>query len=247
MIVEKNRWSKNSNHFVLIHAFIQNQVWPLYFTHWHVPRRNKKNKIKPPKLGLNELQTQSGYSTGCSINQSPITYSKPGPLHLHNTNIPPPPKRSPPAPPITVTLSHNSTPIPSDIIKSNINNNISDSICDADNEKSDSESEQNNQNQKSKSTSDLFATNPILNAEEHSLPQMAFINSLHLEIKRLQLINEKLIVQNRSVISELDEEKHLVIIWTKNIILFIIIMLIYHKWRKYYYGMLMILFNGYVN
>ncbi len=77
--------------------------FPLYFTHWHVPRRNKKksknssnsNVIKPPKLGLNELQIQSGCSTGCSINQSPITYkNKPGPLNLYNNNIPAPPKRS---------------------------------------------------------------------------------------------------------------------------------------------------------
>eukprot|EP01084_Bolivina_argentea_P163458 284368_1 len=50
--------------------------FPLYFTHWHVPRRhkNKKLKSKPNNLSLNELQFQcSGYSTCCSNNNnSPI-------------------------------------------------------------------------------------------------------------------------------------------------------------------------------
>eukprot|EP00483_Globobulimina_turgida_P007750 UN07765 len=48
--------------------------------------------------------------------------------------------------------------------------------------------------------------NPVL-MDEHTLPQMAFINSLHLEIKRLQLINSQLVLENRSILSGLDEEK----------------------------------------
>ncbi len=68
-------------------------------------------------------------------------------------------------------------------------------ICYAGNEKSHSDASETNI---SESTRDLFMdSNPHLN-DELKLPQMLFINAL-------QIINEKLISRNHSIISELDE------------------------------------------
>eukprot|EP01083_Nonionella_stella_P277420 943101_1 len=82
----------------------------LYFTHWHVPRRNINNIQKPSKIGvvlglvdntsINSIN--SGYSTAITSGSKSNTTSPivNGALYLRDSSIPPPPIRSPPHPPI---------------------------------------------------------------------------------------------------------------------------------------------------
>eukprot|EP01084_Bolivina_argentea_P141412 248490_1 len=78
---------------------------PLYFRHWHVPRRILNDKVTQKhhhKIGIvlgliDNSSVSSGYSSG-----SPIAIGEAGPLYLRDQRVPPPPKREPPPPPMAI-------------------------------------------------------------------------------------------------------------------------------------------------
>eukprot|EP01083_Nonionella_stella_P080954 222699_1 len=157
---------------------LQFRGFPLYFTHWHVPRRTQQLS------GSNSSQC-SGYSTA---NSTPVSANT-GPLYLRDSSVPAPPMRSPPpvptdSPSITVESATQSA-TPSHSLKINVN-------CETD-------------------SITLFEPSPVsaVSAERKtSSPVSADVAEKPFEMQKQQLIINDLIKQNRSVQSELHEEKN---------------------------------------